>query len=101
MLEKKIKSAVIGEMLRIALFVIYYILLIVLGVAIICGVLFMCSHWWLVFFNGATILFTIGLVLLSLLFGVYLVKPLFAFKKRQNETNVEIFESECPELCDD
>ncbi len=79
MIENEIKSAVIWEMLRIALFVIYYILLIALGVAIIWGVLFMSYHWWFVFFNGVTIFFTIGLILLSLLFGLYLIKPLFAF----------------------
>lgn len=98
MLEKEIKSAVKNEILRIALFVIYYILLIALGVAIILGLFSLIYHWWFIFISGPIIFVTIGLVLFSLMLGLYLIKPLFAFNKNKNAERVEVHESECPEL---
>lgn len=105
MLEKEIKSAVIGEMLRIAFFVIYYILLIALGVAIICGA-FLASYNLLLLLPSVRsirgiicgVLLIIGLVLFSLMIGLYLIKPLFAFNRNKNAKRVEVRESECPEL---
>jgi Zn-dependent protease with chaperone function len=44
------------------------------------------------------IMSVIGLCLLAIMLGIYLIKPLFAFKKNHNETRVEVFETECPDL---
>lgn len=106
MIEKDIKSAVVGVMLRIICFIAYYIILILFGIAIIFGGLWLLD--FLIFdvfpraYTFAEILSVvgaiIGVVLFSVMLGVYLVKPLFAFKKNKNEARVEIFENECSEL---
>ena len=105
MQDQNIKSAVINELLRIGCFIIYYLLLIVIGIAIIVGA-FWGSYYVICALPSVesvrTIIFAvlsvIGLCLLAILLGVYLVKPLFAFKRNRKESRVEVTESECPKL---
>lgn len=106
MQDQNIKSAVINELLRIGCFLLYYLLLIALGVIIVIGSFWGSYHLIIdvlpeVGSGRAIILIimsVIGLCLLAIMLGIYLVKPLFAFKKNHNETRVEVFETECPNL---
>lgn len=106
MQDQNIKSAVIGELLRIACFLLYYTLLIGLGVVIVIGSFWASYHLIIDVLpevgSGRAIILIImsivGLCLLAIMLGIYLIKPLFAFKKNRNETRVEVFESECPDL---
>ena len=106
MQDQNIKSAVINELLRIGCFLLYYLLLIALGVIIVIGSFWGSYHLIIdvlpeVGSGRAIILIimsVIGLCLLSIMLGIYLIKPLFAFKKNHNETRVEVFETECPDL---
>ncbi|WP_303874929.1 M48 family metalloprotease [Bacteroides acidifaciens] len=101
-----IKSAVIEELLRICCFLFYYIILIVIGAAILVGAFWASYHLILdvlpeVHNVRAMILIimaVIGICLLALMLGIYLIKPLFSFSKNSKNTRVEVFESECPEL---
>lgn len=103
---QNIKSAVINELLRIGCFLLYYLLLIALGVIIVIGSFWGSYHLIIdvlpeVGSGRAIILIimsVIGLCLLAIMLGIYLIKPLFAFKKNHNETRVEVFETECPDL---
>lgn len=103
---QNIKSAVINELLRIECFLLYYLLLIALGVIIVIGSFWGSYHLIIdvlpeVGSGRAIILIimsVIGLCLLAIMLGIYLIKPLFAFKKNHNETRVEVFETECPDL---
>ena len=103
---QNIKSAVINELLRIGCFLLYYWLLIALGVIIVIGSFWGSYHLIIdvlpeVGSGRAIILIimsVIGLCLLAIMLGIYLIKPLFAFKKNHNETRVEVFETECPDL---
>ena len=103
---QNIKSAVINELLRIGCFLLYYLLLIALGVIIVIGSFWGSYHLIIdvlpeVGSGRAIILIimsVIGLFLLAIMLGIYLIKPLFAFKKNHNETRVEVFETECPDL---
>lgn len=103
---QNIKSAVINELLRIGCFLLYYLLLIALGVIIVIGSFWGSYHLIIdvlpeVGSGRAIILIimsVIGLCLLAIMLGIYLIKPLFAFKKNHNETCVEVFETECPDL---
>ena len=84
----------------------YYLLLIALGVIIVIGSFWGSYHLIIdvlpeVGSGRAIILIimsVIGLCLLAIMLGIYLIKPLFAFKKNHNETRVEVFETECPDL---
>lgn len=91
---QNIKSAVINELLRIGCFLLYYLLLIALGVIIVIGSFWGSYHLIIdvlpeVGSGRAIILIimsVIGLCLLAIMLGIYLIKPLFAFKKNHNET---------------
>ncbi len=108
MLMHNIKSAVIRELLRIIVFVIYYIALIAFGVAIILGLSWLGYYLItiasdLLFKINPYIIYLIvfaiiGLALLSIMLGIYLIKPLFAFKRKKNNNRIEIVEKECPLL---
>lgn len=106
MKEVNVKSAVIKELLRIGCFLIYYLLLIALGVIIVIGA-FWGSYYLIIDVLPEVdsiraimliIMFVIGMCPLAIMIGIYLIKPLFAFKKNLNETRVEVFETECPDL---
>lgn len=106
MQDQNIKSAVINELLRIGCFLIYYLLLIALGVIIVIGSFWGSYHLIIDVLpevgSGRVIILiimsVIGMCLLAIMLGIYLIKPLFAFKKNRNETRVEVFETECPDL---
>lgn len=101
-----IKSAVTNELLRIGCFLLYYIILIVIGAAILIGAFWASYHLILDILPEVRniraiiliIMAVIGICLLALMLGVYLIKPLFSFSKNSKNTRVEVFESECPEL---
>lgn len=103
---QNIKSAVINELLRIGCFLLYYLLLIALGIIIVIGSFWGSYHLIIEVLpevgSGRAIILiimsVIGLCLLAIMLGIYLIKPLFAFKKNHNETCVEVFETECPDL---
>lgn len=104
--KSSIKSAVVDELLRICTFLFYYIILIGLGAAILVGAFWTSYHLIMdvlpVVRNGRAIILiimaVIGICLLALMLGIYLIKPLFSFHKNTKNTRVEVFESECPEL---
>lgn len=106
MQNQNIKSAVINELLRIGCFLLYYLLLIALGVIIVIGSFYGSYHLIIDVLpevhNGRAIVLiimsVIGMCLLAIMLGIYLIKPLFAFKKNRDETRVEVFETECPDL---
>ena len=97
-----IRMAVADEIFRICCFLIYYVVLMVLGLAIFVGALYLTFYlaaiglaiggWWF------TLLAIIGLWTFVVMFGLYLVKPLFSFKKNENDSRVEVEEADCPEL---
>lgn len=106
MQNKNIKKAIAGEILRIIFFVLYYLVLLALGIVIISatlyGAYFILSEIISEVERLSVILLLILIVLMiSLLFisfGVYLVKPFFTFKRNDKATRVKVTETECPEL---
>lgn len=105
--SQQIKRAVIGELLRIILFVIYYIFHIALGIGLFVGAFFVSKYSLLSLaseeaVSGGLILFVlvanIAVWLLAAMVGVYLIKPLFTFTKNRNPMRVEVTERECPKL---
>lgn len=101
-----IKSAVTDELFRICCFLFYYIILIGIGAAILVGAFWASFHLITDVLPAARnirvmifiVMTVIGICLLALMLGIYLIKPLFSFHKNTKETRVEVFESECPEL---
>ena len=93
-----IRAAVVDELFRLALFTVYYVALICLGVAIIVGAVIAAK--FLAFDclenvrDGRAALMVLvtaaGLLSLAAVFGVYLVKPLFSFTRNSNEQRVEV-----------
>lgn len=104
--KSSIKSAATNELLRIGCFLLYYIILIVIGVAVLVGAFWASYYLILVVlpvlhFRPMILIImgtVIGICLLALMLGIYLIKPLFSFYKNSKNTRVEVFESECPEL---
>ena len=100
--KEDIRMAVAAELFRIFCFLLYYVALIALGVAIFVGAFYLTfglavigmaiGAWWF------TILAIIGLWTFVIMFGLYLVKPLFSFKKNENDSRMEVEEADCPEL---
>ncbi len=104
--QSSIKSAVINELLRIGGFLLYYIILIGIGAAILVGAFWASYHLILDVLPEVhnlramllLVMSVVGICLLALMLGIYLIKPLFSFSKNTKNTRVEVFESECPEL---
>ncbi|WP_298074354.1 M48 family metallopeptidase [uncultured Bacteroides sp.] len=104
--QSSIKSAVTDELLRICCFLFYYVILIGLGAVILVGASWASLHLIMDVLPAVRniramifiVMITIGICLLALMLGIYLIKPLFSFHKNTKETRVEVFESECPEL---
>ncbi len=101
-----IRRAAAAELLRIAVFLVYYLALIALGAAILVGTLFAvliivlvvlprvpAGHAFLILAFAAA-----GLGALALMFGFYLVKPLFSFTRNRDPRRVEIRRADCPAL---
>ena len=104
--NRQIRNLVTSVLFRILLFLVYYIGLIVLGLAIIVGIAY-ASFAWLpdvliaVSYIRLIIICVIiwaGLCSFALVFGAYLVKPLFSSTKSINNQRVEVSEKDCPEL---
>lgn len=105
--SQEIKRAVVGELLRIILFVIYYIFHIALGFGLFVGAYFVCKYSLLAVASDDAVLGVLlffGLIvniavwILAVMVGVYLIKPLFKFSKSCNPKRVEVTERECPKL---
>ena len=104
--NKEIQSLVTKVLFRILLFLAYYIGLICLGIAIIAGIAYVTVTWLpdvLIAIDSLRfiilcVIFWAGLCCFALVFGVYLVKPLFSSTKNVNNQRVEVTESDCPEL---
>lgn len=99
--RENIRWSVANEMFRIFCFLVYYVALMLLGVAIIVGAFYL-TYWLavlgMIFGIFFTILSIIGLWAFAIMFAIYLVKPLFSFSKNENASRVEVDESDCPEL---
>ena len=105
-MRKNITQAVTNELLRIICFVIYYVSLIALGVALFVVAIWASFHIVVDVIpevgNLRAILLLLmavaGILLMAVMIGIYLVKPIFSFTRNKKETRVEINESDCPEL---
>lgn len=101
MRDRDIKSAEIVELLRIACFLLYYIFLMGLGAFVIIASFLFSYHTVKGIVQGCgtgvslIILCVVVLRFLAIVLGVYLIKPLFAFKKSCDERCGEVFEAEC------
>lgn len=101
-----VKSAAANELLRIICFILYYMALIGIGGAILVGAFWvsyiLIQHVLPEVRNLRSVIglmvLVVGMCLLALMLGVYLIKPLFSFTKNTKSSRVEISESECPEL---
>lgn len=91
---------------RIVLFIIYYLLLVVLGLALFVAAFFITKYLGIFLLtevtSGKAIVLGVAVILgvwcLAGMFGIYLIKPLFSFTKSENKERVEITEKDCPEL---
>ena len=80
-----VKSAATNELLRIICFILYYIMLIGLGAAILVGAFWASFHLILDILPEVgniramifIVMLVIGICLLALMLGIYLIKPLF------------------------
>lgn len=105
---RQIRREVFMELLRIAGFVVYYIILILLGMGIFVGVFFVSKFLVLEAIpevGSARVIILLLLVILAMwtvaaMFAVYLIKPLFSFTKNSKRTRVEVTREDCPELFD-
>ena len=101
-----ISQQVFNVLARIGLFLFYYVGLIALGLFIIWGV-YKASYFVIgdalpevdsVRLLIIIVVSWIGICLFALMFGAYLIKPLFSFHKNENDKRVEVTEEECPKL---
>lgn len=104
--NKQIRNLVTNVLFRILLFLVYYIGLIALGLAIIVGIAYASFAWLpnvLIEISSMRLIiiclvFWAGLCCFALVFGAYLVKPLFSSTKNINNYRVEVSEKDCPAL---
>ena len=100
--EWNIRKAAWHVMSRIVLFVLYYIALVAVGVGIFA--LAAWATWALVRLmtetggNWYILVVIAGIWALAVMFGYYLVRPLFKFTKNEKPGRVEVFRKDCPEL---
>ena len=100
--EWNIRKAAWHVMSRIVLFVLYYIALVAVGVGIFA--LAAWATWALVRLmtdaggNWYVLVVIAGIWALAVMFGYYLVRPLFKFTKNEKPGRVEVFRKNCPEL---
>ena len=105
--QGSINCAVVNEVLRVALFLAYYVGLICLGVIILVVALGVAK---ILAFDCLPHLFTswvalvlmisiiVGLPAFAAAFVIYLIKPLFSFKKNLNKERVAVSRKDCPKL---
>ena len=101
----EIRKSVIGVLIRIVFFLVYYIGMICLGLAIIGAVAWLTVELLPLVFalNIGRLIFLVllvwaGLCCFALAFAFYLIKPLFSFHKDEKKTRVEVTKEECPKL---
>lgn len=101
-----IRKEIVNTLYRIILFIIVYLLLICLGLALLAGMFFI-TRWTLlnadvVLYMGRAIIFHIvllaGLWALGGIIIFYLIKPLFTVHKMDNSGRYEVHKEEAPEL---
>lgn len=105
-MKDNISQAAINELLRIICFVVYYITLIILGVALFVGAIWASLHIVadiipVVRNVRAMILLlmaVVGILLMAVMIGIYLIKPLVSFTHNEKEARIEVKKSECHEL---
>lgn len=100
-----IKGAVVNETFRVVLFLVYYLALICLGIAILVAAFYVAKFLGEEVLPNAkgrgvigVIVVIAGVLSLAGVFGIYLIKPLFSFTKSTNEERVEVKEGDCPKL---
>ena len=106
--NKQIRNSVVNVLLRILFFLVYYIGLICLGAAIIAGIAYASFNWLpdvLVSISSIRLIIIVvivwaGLCAFALVFGAYLIKPLFSSTKNVNLQRVEVTKEDCPKLFD-
>lgn len=104
------KTNITGEaskvLLRIGVFLLYYLLLVALGAFIFVAAFFFSKYMFIYVFpqigSGRLaillLLAIVGVWCLAGMFGLYLIKPVFSFTKNVKPERVEIFRDDCPEL---
>lgn len=99
-----IRREATNVMMRIVAFIAYYILLIICGLALIAGAVFV-SYFLVVVVASITFRFWFYLLVALFLmwgvvgmFAVYLIKPLFAFHSDHSDNRVEITKDDAPLL---
>ena len=101
-----IRKESVKVLARIVAFVFYYILLIALGALIFVAAFFLSKYLIIYLFpeiHSGRLIVLLALVILGIwclagMFGLYLIKPLFSFKKNENPERVEVTQADCPEL---
>ena len=101
-----IRRAAALETLRIALFLVYYLALIALGAAILCGTVFAVRFLLVDVLPRlrnlraiiALVVAAAGFGALALMFGFYLVKPVFSFTRDRDPRRLEVRRLDCPAL---
>lgn len=105
--QTTISRAVIGELFRIFLFIVYYLIHIALGVGLFIGAFFFnkFSFWAVTSADSFNVRALILVIILNIavwiiagLVGFYLIKPLFKFTKSKKPQRLEVTEKECPQL---
>ncbi len=104
--KPNIKGEATHVLLRIAAFLLYYLLLIALGAVIFIAAFFFTKYmviYVLPEIRGGRLLILLLLAILGVwclagMFGLYLIKPLFSFTKNEKPERVEITQEDCPEL---
>lgn len=99
-MKDNISQAVINELLRIICFVVYYITLITLGVALFVGAIWASFHIVVdiipVVGNVRTMILllmaVVGILLMAVMIGIYLIKPVFYMRRlTKNILNMTLF----------
>lgn len=105
MRTNNIRTAVWNELFRIACFIVYYMMLIALGVVVFVGsfnviydIVFLCFETKNIFVLIGYVFMIIGFSFFALMLGSYLIKPMFSIKKDRKDNRIEVFEHECPDL---
>ena len=101
-----IKGAVVNEAIRLALFLVYYLALIALGLAVLAGAVWVSYHLSVhvlpEMHHGrgviGVVILMVGILSLAGMFGLYLIKPLFSFTSNRDDQRVEVGREDCPKL---
>lgn len=91
--QSSIKSAVADELLRIVCFLVYYVILIGIGAAILIGAFWASDYLLLHLLPGThnlrIVIIIVMLVVGMWMLGVYFIKLLFSLNKNTKSTSVE------------